>query len=396
MNKALKTILITAIVIFGASVFSVSSILAQGNLVVEFEQTPLFNEVNFLPGQSITRWVKVTNNNGETQRIATEAINVGDSDRLGDVLNLEIKEGQITLYNNPLSTFFNVGEVFLSNLTGNGGNTQYDFTVSFYPGAQNPFQGKTLSFDILIGFQGEEGGLLPGAGGGAGGFLPPGLTVLDESVRVTTTTETSVTITWTTSYLSTSQVIYAREGESHTLDLTDNIGTPPKYGYAHTTPEYDVSPKVTAHSVTITGLTPGTKYYYRAVSHASLAISREFTFTTLAVETEKEGPVVPPEEEAKRPEVAGGVTEEAPAEEEFQPEVILPGEKEEPVTKKVISRIIAFPGDLASILVANLGMAWEEIGQSTLKTVGVVFLLAVLVGILGKEVRIQIRKKRRK
>ena len=90
MNKALKTILITAIVIFGASVFSVSSILAQGNLVVEFEQTPLFNEVNFLPGQSITRWVKVTNNNGETQRIATEAINVGDSDRLGDVLNLEI------------------------------------------------------------------------------------------------------------------------------------------------------------------------------------------------------------------------------------------------------------------------------------------------------------------
>ena len=51
--------------------------------------------------------------------------------------------------------------------------------------------------------------------------------------------ETGITITWTTSYNSTSQVIYAVEGEIHTLDLNDFLGNPPKYGYARTTAEYD-------------------------------------------------------------------------------------------------------------------------------------------------------------
>lgn len=246
---------------------------------------PIFNETNFLPGEGVTRLIRVTNNSGQTQRIATEAINKNDPNWLGNVLNLEIKESGVSRYNNPLSKFFTAGEVYLSNL-GNGAQTQYDFIVSFYSGAQNPFQGKSLGFDILVGFQGEEGGLLPGAGGGAGGFLPPGLTIQDESVRITVLGETSVTLTWTTSYFSTSQVIYSRYDEPHILDLTDNTGTPPKYGYKRTTPEYDVSSKVTAHSVTITGLTPGTTYYYRAVSHASLAISREYSFTTLVTTNE--------------------------------------------------------------------------------------------------------------
>jgi len=113
--------------------------------------------------------------------IATEAINVSDPDRLGDVLNLEIKEGGVTRYNNALSQFFNAGEVYLSELAGDGTQTQYDFIVTFYSGAQNTFQGKSLEFDILVGFQGEEGGLLPGAGGGGGGVLPPGLMIFSEA-----------------------------------------------------------------------------------------------------------------------------------------------------------------------------------------------------------------------
>jgi len=56
----------------------------------------------------------------------------------------------------------------------------------------------------------------------------------------------------------------------------------PKYGYERTTLEY--STKVFNHSITISGLIPGTVYYYRAVSHGSLAISYEHSFTTLTPE----------------------------------------------------------------------------------------------------------------
>lgn len=289
MRKIFKIILIIPIAIFGAEFLAAPTAFASDNLVVQFEQTPLFSEANFLPGEGITRWVKVTNNSGQTQRIATQPLNITDPNHLGAVLNLVIKEGGTTLYNNALSNFLANGEVYLYSLA-NGATTQYDFTVSFYSGAQNTFQGKSLGFDILIGFQGTEGGILPGAGsssgGGGGGWLPPGLTIQNQAV--VTTTDVSVTITWNTSYPATSQVIYALEGEKHILDLTDNAGTPPKYGYSRTTPESDIASKVTYHSVVITGLTPNTKYYYRSVSHGSLAVSQEYTFTTLGVKTEEE------------------------------------------------------------------------------------------------------------
>ena len=244
-----------------------------------------------MPGGEITRWIKVTNNSGATKRIATQPLNITDPNHLGDVLNLVIKEGETTLYNNALSNFLANGEVYLSDLA-NDANTQYDFTVSFYSGTQNPFQGKNLSFDILIGFQGTEGGILPGArstsgnggGGGGGGWLPPGLTIQNEATA--TTTETSVTFIWVTSYPASSQVIYGREGEKHTLDLTDSAGNPPKYGYERTTLESNAPANlngVLSHSITILGLTSGTKYYYRTVSHGSLAISTEHSFTTLNV-----------------------------------------------------------------------------------------------------------------
>ncbi len=298
MNKTLKTILIFSTAIFGAGFLSVlPTTAAVDPLLVEYSSdggvtwSPLsgsiFSETNFLPGNDVTRLLRVANNSGETKRIAAEAINESDPDNFSSQLNLTIKEGDTAIFNDTLSEFFSQGETYLSSLA-NGAQTQYDFTIAFNSGAGNNYQEKSLGFDILVGFEGTEGGLsLPPQGGGTGGDggLPPGLTIINEASQ--TITAHSVTITWNTSYFSTSQVIYGAEGENHILDLTDNAGAPPKYGYEHTTPEYDTSPKVFFHSVTISGLTPGLTYYYRAVSHGSLAISIEHSFTTLA-ESEKE------------------------------------------------------------------------------------------------------------
>lgn len=86
--------------------------------------------------------------------------------------------------------------------------------------------------------------------------------------------ETSATIQWLTSKPATSRVIY--DTVSHPA-----LGSAPNYGYANSTPEIDLDPKVTSHNVTITGLTSGTIYYYRAVSAASPeAVGDEHSFST--------------------------------------------------------------------------------------------------------------------
>jgi hypothetical protein len=149
---------------------------------------PLFNETNFLPGDNISRWIKVTNNSSNNFKIATKADNVINGG-LGDVLNLEIKKGGTSLYNNTLSNFFNAGEVFLSDLAGYGTQTQYDYIISFDSSSGNIYQGKNLSFDILIGYQGSapSGETYTFIGGG-GGF----------SGQYETTTTISPTTTITT------------------------------------------------------------------------------------------------------------------------------------------------------------------------------------------------------
>lgn len=101
--------------------------------------------------------------------------------------------------------------------------------------------------------------------------------ISDEAIN--TLGETSVTITWTTDHLGTSRVIY--DTVSHAV-----LDAAPNYGYANSTIEADNSPKVTSHTVTIDGLTAGTSYFYRVVSHGSPEIvGEEKNFTTKSVIT---------------------------------------------------------------------------------------------------------------
>ena len=262
----------------------------ESDLVVEFESDPLFSEANVLPGNDVTRFVNVTNNAGASQDIIVEAINVSDPDGFGSVLDLLIEENGDELFSGSLADFFDAGEVSLSSVAGSGGETAYDFTVSFSEGANNTYQGKSLGFDIIVGFKGDEGGGGGdvggsggsgggGGGGGGGGNGPPvqGLVIQNEST--VSVSETTATIVWNTSFQATSRVVY--DTAAGLFDFND----PPNYGYSNSTAEFNTPANtngVTLHEVTITGLTPGTSYYYRTISHASPdTISLEHGFTTL-------------------------------------------------------------------------------------------------------------------
>ena len=384
-----------------------------GDLEVLFEtgDLPLFSEANFLPGQGVTRWIKVTNYSSETKKIAIEAINVDNSDNMGDVLSLQIKEGDTIHFDNTLTNFFQEGEFFLSSLDGEGGHTQYDLTVDFLPGANNDFQGKKLYFDILVGFQSTEGGTTGGTLSVSGGF-PSGLTIIEKTIFVELG-ETGVYIEWDTSYASTSRVIYAKcdpiYGESHTLNLSDNADVPPLYGYEHTTQEQDDDPKVLDHSVLIDPLESGITYCFRCISHASPdSISREYSFTTLAIAgevSEAEESTTQPQESHLEETSSSGVsfsTESEPGAEDQGDTGAVKGEEDvkEETTEEIteitqrIDESEQGRQDIGSMLLANLSSAWKGFKRQWFWWLLIILLLIVIYFYLRKRKEEKEKEKR--
>jgi hypothetical protein len=79
------------------------------------------------------------------------------------------------------------------------------------------------------------------------------------NVRVTDIARTSVIVRWTTNRSATSRVIY------DTVSHSSISGQPgPNYGYSASTGT-DTN-KVIEHAVTVSGLNPGTQYYFRVIS----------------------------------------------------------------------------------------------------------------------------------
>jgi hypothetical protein len=88
---------------------------------------------------------------------------------------------------------------------------------------------------------------------------PDPLTITN--ISVTGVTKNSATITWTTNRVADSRIIY--DTVSHP-DISGEVA--PNYGYANSTETSDSVTKVTTHTVTVTGLTANTKYYFRVIS----------------------------------------------------------------------------------------------------------------------------------
>jgi len=158
---------------------------AQVNLLdVMFETgvppSPMFTESNFLPGDTVTKWAKVTNKTSENQAIVAKLSNYSDPDLMGDQFEVVIKKnGSVeNLYSGSMTGFSALTELVLNSSLAPNVEEQYDFSVTFRPQAGNPYQEKVLSFDFNITLQGEDAGGCEGAdcggsittfGGGGGG-----------------------------------------------------------------------------------------------------------------------------------------------------------------------------------------------------------------------------------
>lgn len=302
LRKKTYQICLMAIVFFVGSFFATSAILANdpvdpnvNDLVVDFNPNPLFSEDNFLPGDSTFSYAIVSNNSDEPKPIAIETINIINDDletsgKFGDGLTLIIKKAgeAADCFNGTLTAFFNKGEFLLSepDLLDSGESITYNFFVSFDESSGDSYQGKSLGFDVLIGFQGGES-VSDGEGGSSESLQ--GLIIKRE--KVVAVTGTTATIEWWTSYNATSQIIYCKASENCSLDLSDNANVPPLYGYNYTTDEENAPANqngVTYREITIMELQENTIYDFRCISHASPpTVSRDHSFTTLAIDNDK-------------------------------------------------------------------------------------------------------------
>lgn len=167
MKKNLLILLCILSPFFGPS-------FAEAAIDVTFETTPLFGISNFLPGDTITKTVTVTNNGTVTEDVYSELVNVIDGG-LAPMMDVEITSGG-TLFAGSFDDFENANEQFLTTLPA-GSTVVYDYKMSFKSQAGNEYQEKSLGFDICVGFSGGQFECditdtptdNPGDGGGGGG-----------------------------------------------------------------------------------------------------------------------------------------------------------------------------------------------------------------------------------
>lgn len=295
--------IITSLLLMTA--FSAISLYAEEvpSINVEFENTPLFSEANFLPGTQVVRFVKVTNNGTLEQPIHVETLNENQTNNLAQAINLFIKENNETLWSGTLDDFFDAGKINLS-LVSPQETIQYNFEAVFNPLSGNEYQNATIQFDLVVGFQGgsftddtptNEGGSTEsgnnrtatqsatGGGGGGGGTEFTQLIITNQNIE---TANNTADINWTTNLISTSQIVYGPANTLYSLNLNA-----PHFGYPSGTIQDNTLD--THHIQTISNLPFGT-YRFRVVSkslpHGLPTIGNEGLFT-LGESTQNNFPV---------------------------------------------------------------------------------------------------------
>ncbi len=195
-------------------------------------------------------------------------------------------DGEEVLSENLAYLYTQSSGVFLSALPA-GKEAKYDLKVKFGKEAGDSYQSSSAGFDLTVGAFGEEsvGEEQPASGDDSDSgdsVEQDDLIISNEKIEEESLTENSAVISWDTNKESTSRVIYGTQSNVF------NLSFPPKYGYQYTTAEYDTGEdKTQNHRVEVEGLSSGTTYYYRTVSHASPdTVGRERSFTTRESEGE--------------------------------------------------------------------------------------------------------------
>lgn len=114
---------------------------------------PVFVVANMLPGDCVTKTIKVKNEGDVGKSLVVRSDNVDDPDHFADALNIKISEAS-ELYNNTLTQFFADSDSMPGVALGQinpGASKNYDFQICFDSGSGNEYQNKKVVFDLVFG-----------------------------------------------------------------------------------------------------------------------------------------------------------------------------------------------------------------------------------------------------
>ncbi len=140
--------------------FSVKSVFAADLSVVCSESScstspagaPLFNEVGFAPGQSITRTIYVQNNNSNDDCSLNLIVkNPHDETNLASVLAAVINDGSTNLYSDLFSQLFPTKTINMGVIPKSGSKT-FSWLVTLNSAADNSYQNSQTTFDFDMAF----------------------------------------------------------------------------------------------------------------------------------------------------------------------------------------------------------------------------------------------------
>lgn len=164
--KNLKTIfsIFTSLLFLAAVVGVISTAWAKtialssgGDLEITYENVPLFTEKNLVPGDTVSRWVKIKNVSAFDTAIYLSAEDKSTpSTILSNVLILKIECGGGQVYNGTLANLFTLTDLTAAPLLGTlsaGDLLTCTLTVAFDKTADNPYQGLTTTTDFIFGFE---------------------------------------------------------------------------------------------------------------------------------------------------------------------------------------------------------------------------------------------------
>ena len=115
--------------------------------------TPLFGESNWVPGSSVTRSIKVINNDDEPCNLTlTTTVPQGGIDPTGfdSALESKIDSGSTHYFDSSFHSQFSQGSVSLGTVNG-GGTVDYTWLATF-PHSETGFQNSSLTFDFNLNF----------------------------------------------------------------------------------------------------------------------------------------------------------------------------------------------------------------------------------------------------
>lgn len=139
---------------------------------------PLFSSAEiWSPGKILTKTVKITNSSSNTQTIGTKGNEIKTDNNFAAMLNISIVQNSTNflVWSGNLPDFYSSGEIMLG-IFNPSVSDEYQYTVKMQETADNNYQNKKTSFDLLLGFLSETtaaptptpAGSISSTGNGAG------------------------------------------------------------------------------------------------------------------------------------------------------------------------------------------------------------------------------------